>query len=330
MWRIPFGTLRGWPLSDGAPVPMFAYIVKRLIQGVIVLFFVSLLTFFVMYFMPGDPARQMVGQAYVTEQQLDAIRDRWHLNDPWYERYWTWVSNVVQGDFGTSMMRPGVEITSMIGEAAGMTLRLTAISFSISLLIALPVGVIAAVKRYSWFDYLSMLGSTVGVAVPNYWIGLMAIILFSVKLGWLPPYGSAGWKSYLLPVIVLAIDEIAGLARITRGATIEVLGQDFVTTARAKGLMTRTILWRHVVRNTLLPVITIIGYRAAFILSGTIVVETVFAWPGMGRLFYQAITSQDLQVVQAIVLLLTTLVVVANILTDLTYAFIDPRVRITR
>lgn len=309
---------------------MFAYIVKRLIQGVIVLFFVSLLTFFVMYFMPGDPARQMVGQAYVTEQQLDAIRDRWHLNDPWYERYWTWVSNVVQGDFGTSMMRPGVEITSMIGEAAGMTLRLTAISFSISLLIALPVGVIAAVKRYSWFDYLSMLGSTVGVAVPNYWIGLMAIILFSVKLGWLPPYGSAGWKSYLLPVIVLAIDEIAGLARITRGATIEVLGQDFVTTARAKGLMTRTILWRHVVRNTLLPVITIIGYRAAFILSGTIVVETVFAWPGMGRLFYQAITSQDLQVVQAIVLLLTTLVVVANILTDLTYAFIDPRVRITR
>jgi ABC-type dipeptide/oligopeptide/nickel transport system permease component len=309
---------------------MVAYIVKRLIQGVIVLFFVTLLTFFVMYFMPGDPARQMVGQAYVTEEQLDAIRDKWHLNDPWYTRYWTWVSNVVQGDFGTSMMRPGVPITDMIGQAAGMTLRLTAISFTLSLLIALPVGVIAAVKRYSWFDYLSMLGSTVGVAVPNYWIGLMAIILFSVKLGWLPPYGSAGWKSYLLPVIVLSIDEVAGLARITRGATIEVLGQDYVTTARAKGLKNGAILWRHVVRNTLLPVITIIGYRAAFILSGTIVVETVFAWPGMGRLFYQAITSQDLQVVQAIVLLLTTLVVLANILTDLTYAFIDPRVRITK
>jgi ABC-type dipeptide/oligopeptide/nickel transport system permease component len=309
---------------------MASYIIKRLIQGVIVLFLVTLLTFFVMYFMPGDPARQMVGQAYVTEEQLDAIRDRWHLNDPWYTRYWTWVSNVVQGDFGTSMMRPGVEITDMIGQAAGMTLRLTAISFTLSLLIALPVGVLAAVKRYSWFDYLSMLGSTVGVAVPNYWIGLMAIILFSVKLGWLPPYGSGSWKAYILPVIVLSIDEIAGLARITRGATIEVLSQDYVTTARAKGLKNGAILWRHVVRNTLLPVITIIGYRAAFILSGTIVVETVFAWPGMGRLFYQAITSQDLQVVQAIVLLLTTLVVVANIITDLTYAFIDPRVRITK
>lgn len=309
---------------------MLSYLIKRLIQGVIVLFFVTLLTFFVMYFMPGDPARQMVGQAHVTTEQLDAIRDRWHLNDPWYSRYWGWLSNVVQGDFGTSMMRPGVEITSMIGQAAGMTLRLTAISFSLSLLIALPVGIMAAVKRYSWFDYLSMLGSTVGVAVPNYWIGLMAIIFFSVKLGWLPPYGAAGWKSYLLPVLVLSIDEVAGLARITRGATIEVLAQDYVTTARAKGLRNREILWRHVVRNTLLPVITIIGYRAAFILSGTIVVETVFAWPGLGRLFYQAITSQDLQVVQAIVLLLTTLVVVANIITDLTYAFIDPRVRITK
>jgi peptide/nickel transport system permease protein len=307
---------------------MLTYIVKRLLQGVIVLFFVSLLTFFVMYFMPGDPARQMVGQAYVTEVQLDAIRDKWGLNDPWYERYGTWIGNVVTGDFGTSMMRPGMAITTMIGDAASMTLRLTALSFIISLLISIPVGVIAAVRRYTWFDYSSMLGSTLGVAVPNYWIGLMAIVIFSVKLGWLPPYGSDGWRAYLLPVIVLSIEEIAALARITRGATIEVLSQDYVTTARAKGLRSGAILVRHVMRNTLLPVITVIGYRIAFILSGTIVVETVFAWPGLGRLFFQAITSQDLQVVQAIVLLLTTIVVVANILTDLTYAFIDPRVRI--
>ncbi|HWV34623.1 MAG TPA: ABC transporter permease [Thermomicrobiales bacterium] len=307
---------------------MLSYIAKRLIQGVIVLFFVSLLTFFVMYFMPGDPARQMVGQSYVTEEQLDAIRDRWGLNDPWYERYGTWIGNVVTGDFGTSMMRPGMPITTMIGDAGLMTLRLTALSFIISLVIAIPVGVIAAVKRYSWFDYGSMLGSTLGVAVPNYWIGLMAIVIFSVKLGWLPPYGSEGWKAYLLPVIVLSIEEVAALARITRGATLEVLSQDYVVTARAKGLAPRIILIRHVVRNTLLPVITIVGYRVAFILSGTIVVETVFAWPGLGRLFFQAITSQDLQVVQAIVLLLTAIVVIANILTDLTYAIIDPRVRI--
>jgi peptide/nickel transport system permease protein len=307
---------------------MISYIVKRLLQGVIVLFLVSLLTFFVMYFMPGDPARNMVGQGRVTEEQLESIREKWGLNDPWYERYWEWISNVVTGDLGTSMARPGMEITQMIGDAALMTLRLNALSFVISLSIAIPVGILAAVKRYSIFDYVSMLGSTLGVAVPNYWIGLMGIVIFSVQLGWLPPYGSDSWKGYILPVIVLSIEEMAALARLTRGATIEVLGQDYVTTARSKGLSQTVVVTRHVVRNALLPVITLLGFRMAFILSGTIVIESVFAWPGLGRLFYQSITSQDLQVVQAIVLLLTSLVVVMNILTDLTYAFIDPRVRV--
>ena len=307
---------------------MTSYIAKRLLQGVLVLFLVSLLTFFVMYFMPGDPARNMVGQGRVTEFQLEAIRDKWGLNDPWYARYWEWISNVVTGDLGTSMSRPGMAISEMIGDAAAMTLRLNALSFAISLSIALPVGILAAVKRYSIFDYLSMFGSTLGVAIPNYWIGLMGIVIFSVQLGWLPPYGSDSWKGYILPVLVLSIEEMAALARLTRGATIEVLSQDYVTTARAKGLAQRVVVVRHVVRNALLPVITLLGYRMAFILSGTIVIESVFAWPGLGRLFYQSITSQDLQVVQAIVLLLTTLVVIMNILTDLTYALIDPRVRV--
>lgn len=307
---------------------MISYITKRLLQGVLVLFLVSLLTFFVMYFMPGDPARNMVGQGRVTEVQLEAIRDKWGLNDPWYVRYWEWISNVLTGDLGTSMMRPGMEISQMIGDAALMTLRLNALSFVISLCIAVPIGIIAAVKRYSLFDYGSMLGSTLGVAVPNYWIGLMLIMIFSVQLGWLPPYGSDSWKAYILPVIVLSIEEMAALARLTRGATIEVLSQDYVTTARAKGLAQRVVIVQHVVRNALLPVITLLGYRMAFILSGTIVIESVFAWPGLGRLFFQSITSQDLQVVQAIVLLLTAIVVVMNILTDLTYAVIDPRVRV--
>lgn len=307
---------------------MTSYITKRLLQGILVLFLVSLLTFFVMYFMPGDPARNMVGQTRVTEVQLEAIRDKWGLNDPWYQRYWEWISNVVTGDFGTSMSRPGMAISEMIADAALMTLRLNALSFVISLSIAVPVGILAAVKRYSILDYVSMLGSTLGVAIPNYWIGLMGIVIFSVNLGWLPPYGSDSWKGYILPVIVLSIEEMAALARLTRGATIEVLSQDYVTTARAKGLSQRIVVVRHVVRNALLPVITLLGYRMAFILSGTIVIESVFAWPGLGRLFYQSITSQDLQVVQAIVLLLTAIVVVMNILTDLTYAVIDPRVRV--
>jgi peptide/nickel transport system permease protein len=239
------------------------------------------------------------------------------------------MGNLLTGDLGTSMMRPGMTIGQMIGDAASMTVRLNALSFIISLLVAVPVGVLAATKRYSLFDYGSMLGSTLGVAIPNYWIGLMGIVIFSVQLGWLPPYGSESWRGYVLPVIVLSIEEMAALARLTRGATIEVLGQDYVTTARAKGLSQRIVIARHVVRNALLPVVTLLGYRMAFILSGTIVIETVFAWPGLGRLFFQAITSQDLQVVQAIVLLLTSIVVVMNILTDLTYAIIDPRVRVS-
>ena len=307
---------------------MIAYVTKRLLQGVLVLFLVSLLTFFVMYFMPGDPARTMVGQGYVTEETLEAIRDKWGLNDPWYERYGTWIGNILTGDLGTSMMRPGMTIGQMIGDAAKMTLRLNVLSFIISLSLAVPLGILAATRRYSFLDYSSMLGSTLGVAIPNYWIGLMGIVLFSVKLGWLPPYGSDSWKGYVLPVIVLSIEEMAALARLTRGATVEILGLDYVTTARAKGLSARAVTLRHVVRNALLPVITLIGYRMAFILSGTIVIETVFAWPGLGRLFYQAIVGQDLQVVQSIVLLLTSIVVVMNIVTDLTYAVIDPRVRV--
>ena len=307
---------------------MLSYVVKRLLQGGFVLFLVTLLTFVVMYLMPGDPARRMVGQARVTDAQLEAIRERWHLNDSFAERYWAWISNLFTGDLGTSMMRPGVTISQMIGDAAGMTLRLTVLSFVVSLCLAIPIGMLAAMKRYSLFDYISMLGSTLGVAVPNYWIGLMLIIVFSVNLGWVPPYGSDSWKSYILPVLVLSIEEMAALARLTRGATIEVMNQDYVVTARAKGLSRSAIMVRHVIRNALLPIITILGYRIAFILSGTIVIETVFAWPGLGRLFFDAIVQKDLQVVQAIVLLLTGIIVLANIVTDLTYAVIDPRVRI--
>ena len=307
---------------------MVTYLVNRLLQGVFVLFLVSLLTFFVIYFMPGDPARTLVGQARVTEEQLDAIRNKWGLNDPWYERYSEWITNLVTGDLGTSMMRPGQSIGDMIADGASMTVRLNLMSFTISLLVAIPIGVLAAVKRNSVLDYISTLGSTLGVAIPNYWIGVMAIVLFSVKLGWLPAYGADSWKSYILPVVVLSIEEMAAVMRLMRGTTIEVLSQDYVQTARAKGLAQNAILMRHVVRNAMLPVITLLGYRIAFILSGTIVVETVFAWPGLGQLFFDAIANQDLQVVQAIVLLLTSVVVIMNILTDLTYAVIDPRVRV--
>lgn len=307
---------------------MLSYLIKRLLQGGLVLFLVTFFTFTVMFFMPGDPARTMVGQARVTEEQLELIRDKWNLNDGFLERYWSWISNLLTGDLGTSMMRPGQNIGDMISNAAGMTLQLTSLAMLISLAVAIPIGVLAATKRNSALDYLTTLGSTLGVAIPNYWIGIMAIVFFSVNLGWLPPYGADSWKAYILPVLVLSIEEMAAVMRLMRGTTIEVLGQDYVKTAQAKGLKRNLILTRHVVRNAMLPVITLIGYRMAFILSGTIVIETVFSWPGLGQLFFDAITNKDLQVVQAIVLLLTCIVVLMNIVTDMMYAVVDPRVRV--
>jgi peptide/nickel transport system permease protein len=226
------------------------------------------------------------------------------------------------------MMMPGFPIGDLIMDRAGWTIRLTALSALISISLAIPLGVLAAVKRYSFIDYFSTLISTLGVAIPNYFIGIILIVVFAGRLGWLPPFGATSWKHYIMPVGVLAFSELAGIARLTRGTTIEVLSQDYIKTAHAKGLAMNAVILRHVLRNALLPIITLIGYRMAFILSGTIVIETVFSWPGLGQLFFDAITFKDLQLVQAIVLLLTAIVVVMNIVTDLTYGFIDPRVRL--
>jgi peptide/nickel transport system permease protein len=307
---------------------MLSYVTLRLLQGVVVIFLVSITSFIIMQIAPGSPVDIMIGEQQVTQDQIDAITHKWGLDRPWYVQYFTWLGNVFTGDFGQSVIRTGVPVRHMIAEAAPVTLRLNLLSLVVSVAVAVPIGVLAAIKRYSWFDYSSMVGSTLGIALPNYWVGLMLIIVFSLKLGWLPPYGSDTWKSYVLPVSVLATQEMAILARLSRGATAEVFSQDYVTTARAKGLRESFVVGRHVVRNSLLPVVTILGYRIAFILSGTIVVETVFAWPGIGQLFFSSIDRKDYQVVQAIVLLLATIVVVSNIVTDLLYAYIDPRIRI--
>lgn len=306
---------------------MLRYAVVRLLQGIVVIFLVSIATFIIMQLAPGNPVDIMIGEAQVTQAQIDAITKKWGLDRPWYEQYATWLFNVVRGDFGQSVIRTGVPVREMLLEAAPMTIRLNLLALVVAAMVAVPAGIIASVKRYSLFDYASMLGATLGVALPNYWVGLMLIIVFSLQLGWLPPFGSESLRGYILPVLVLAVGEMAVLARLTRGAMMEVLGQDYITTARAKGLRQGAVLRRHAVRNALLPVVTILGYRLAFVLSGTIVVETVFAWPGIGRLFIDSIYRLDYQVVQAIVLLLSTIVVLGNLLTDLAYAYIDPRIR---
>lgn len=307
---------------------MFAYMVQRIVQGVVVLFLVTLLTFGIMQAAPGDPIDLMVGEAQITQEEFDRIRARWGLDRPWYEQYYTWLTNFLRGDLGQSVVRTGVPVHEMLLEAAWPTLQLNVLAMLLATAIAIPAGVFAAVKRYSLFDSTTMIWASAGVALPNFWVGLMLIILFALTLGWLPSYGSGSWKHFIMPVVVLAINEVALLTRLMRGTTLEVMNQDYVNTARAKGLKENSVLVRHIVRNAMLPSVTVLGLRVAFLLSGTIVVETIFAWPGIGQLFITSVNRLDYQVVQAIVVMFTVFVVFANIVTDLIYAVIDPRIRV--
>ena len=306
---------------------MARYIVVRLAQAVLVMFLVSILVFAILHLAPGDPVTLLVGEARMTQEQLDQIRRHWGLDQPLYLQYLSWLGNMLKGDFGTSITMGSLPVGTLLRTSVPATLKLNALAFLLSVLLAVPAGIISAVRRYSLFDHTSMFLSTVGIALPGFWVGLMLIILFSLKLGWLPPFGMESWKSYILPVAVLATEQTALIARIMRSTTLEVMSQDYVTTARAKGLEERFVLLRHIVRNALLPVVTVLGYRLSFLLSGTVVIETIFAWPGIGRLLVNAIFRRDYQIVQTIVFLSASVIVLVNLFTDLLYAYIDPRIR---
>ncbi len=309
---------------------MLRYITLRLLQGALVVFLISILTFVIMRLMPGDPVYLLLGEGRVriSQEQMEAIRSRWGLDRPYHEQYLIWAGNLLRGDFGESLIRTGVPVRQMIFEAIPVTAELNIYALLLALAVSLPVGILAGVRRNSLLDYATAAGSALGIAMPNFWFGLMLIVLFSVVLNWLPPYGLKSWHGYIMPVIVLATEQMAVFTRVMRSSTIEVLNQDYVRTARAKGLAEHVVLLRHAVRNALLPVVTVIGFNIAFLLSGTIVVETVFALPGIGRLFTDSVLRLDYQVVQSLVVILAVLVVVANLLTDLVYAVVDPRIRI--
>jgi peptide/nickel transport system permease protein len=311
---------------------MLRYISVRLFHGAIVILLISVLTFVVMRMMPGDPVYLLMGegQVRITDEQIQAIRARWGLDKSYLEQYLIWAGNMLTGNFGESIIRTGVPVRQMIFEAIPVTAQLNIYSMLLALLISAPMGIWAAVKRNSAVDYASSVVSVLGVATPNFWLGLMLIIVFSLMLGWLPPFGLRSWQGFILPVTVLAIEQMAIFTRVMRSSTIEALKQDYVRTATAKGLPRNAVVLGHAVRNALLPLVTVIGFNIAFLLSGTIVVETVFALPGIGRLFTDSVFRLDYQVVQSLVVVLAVLVVAANLLTDLVYAFIDPRIRISR
>jgi peptide/nickel transport system permease protein len=318
-----------------------SYLTFRIVKGFFVVVLISLLTFVIMRLMPGDPVYMLLGEGQIpiTDEQIAAIRATWGLDRPLPEQFFVWAANLLRGDFGQSLIRAGVPVRQMIFEAIPVTALLNFYALVLAIAVAIPFGIAAAVRRNSWVDYASNVFSALGIATPNFWLALMLIVLFALYvprwvgdlplIGRIPPFGLRSWQGWILPVIVIATEEMAVLMRITRGTVLELLPQDFVRTARSKGLAERAVLYRHVVSNAMLPVVTVIGFRIAFILSGTIIVENVFALPGIGRLFVDSVLRLDYQVVQSLVVVFAVLVVVVNLLTDLVYALVDPRIRIS-
>ncbi len=313
---------------------MNGFLAKRLVALVLTLLAASLVVFLVLEVLPGDPASLILGTS-AREDTLAALRHQMGLDRPVWLRYLSWVYGLVKGDFGTSYTY-NVPVAELIGERVVVSLPLAIMAILLSTLIAIPTGVMAAARRGKAADTTLMGASQLGMALPNFWLGILLILLFSVTLHWLPAGGFAGWDAgvgralatLLLPALALALPQAAILARVTRSAVLETLGQDYVRTALAKGLTGTVALWRHALPNALIPVVTIIGLQFSFLLAGTVIIENVFTLPGLGRLVFQAIEQRDLIVVEDLVVLLAGSVIVVNFAVDMLYAVLDPRVRL--
>jgi peptide/nickel transport system permease protein len=312
---------------------MTAYLLKRLLIGIATLLVASVVVFSVLEILPGDPALLMLGMN-ATPEALDTLREQMGLDQPILVRYLSWVTGLLTGDFGNSYTYSS-PVIDLIAERAVVSLPLAVIALLLSTAIAIPVGIFAAARRGRAADASVMGVTQFGVAVPNFWFALLLIYIFAVWLRLVPAGGFPGWnsgiwpgiKSLILPAIALALPQAAILARVTRSAMLDVLGEDYIRTARAKGMPRRKVLWRHALRNAMIPVLTILGLQFAFLLAGTIIIENVFYLPGLGRLVFQAITQRDLIVVEGVVMLLVASVILVNLLVDLAYAVVDPRLR---
>jgi peptide/nickel transport system permease protein len=303
-----------------------AYLLRRLAQTVLVLFGVSILSFGTL-FLTGDPTMLMASESW-NQQQVEAFRHQMGFDRPWIVQYLDFLTRAVHGDFGVSL-RQQQPTLALIADRLPATLQLAAASMAIAICVGVPVGVAAATRRNSIWDNLLMLGGLLGQSIPVFWLGLLMIMVFAVGLGWFPVAGTGGPQYLVLPALTLGLFSTAYIARMTRSSMLEVLGRDYVRTARAKGLGGKRVIVGHALRNALIPLVTVIGLQFGALLGGAVITETIFAWPGVGRLTIQAIQSKDLPLVQACVLFLAMIFVFANLVVDLLYAYLDPRIRLT-
>lgn len=305
---------------------MGRYILRRLLWMIPVVLGVTILVFTIMFFIPGDPVKMMLG-VEATPDDIAAYRQELGLNDPYLVRLGRFVGDIVlHFDFGESWVYH-TPVTKELFSRLPRTLTIAAICIGMQILIGIPLGIIAAVNQNGWGDRISMFIALFGISMPNFWIALMLVLLFAVKLDWLPPYGIGGLKYYILPCIANAFPGIATQARQTRSSMLEVIRSDYITTARAKGMPEWKILLKHALPNALLPVITIIGNGMGMLLAGTVVIESIFSIPGVGMYLVGGINTRDYAIVQSSVIFLAFAFTLIMLLVDLAYAFIDPRIK---
>lgn len=304
---------------------MLNYFLKRLLGLIPTLLIVAVLVFLFVHMLPGDPARLAAGQD-ADEQTIELVRKELGLDKPLPQQFVSYFGHLVQGDFGTSM-RTRRPVATEIGERFMPTLLLTLASMSWAVVFGMAIGITSAVYRNRWPDRLGMTIAVSGISFPAFALGMLLMQVFSVQLGWLPTVGADSWKHYILPSLTLGAAVAAVMARFTRASFVEVIQEDFVRTARAKGLNERTVIAKHALRNALIPVVTMMGLQFGFLLGGSIVVEAVFNWPGLGRLLVDAVTQRDYPVIQTLVLLFSLEFILINLVVDLLYGFINPTIR---
>lgn len=303
---------------------MTEYILQRLVQALLIAILISLTTFLLL-FVAKDPARALAAPD-ASPADIQLLRERYGLDRPVPEQYLRWAARAVRGDFGNSLYSQQ-PVSRLIVPRIVATFQLAGVSILLTVMMAVPLGVLAAVRRGSFADLLASALAVAGQAMPIFWFGLMLIILFSVQLGWLPVSGRGTWRHLVMPSITLAVSVLPLTMRLTRSAMLDVIAQDYVRTATAKGLQRRTVVWKHAARNAATPVVLALGMQFGALLGGTVVTETVFAWPGIGDLAVVSVNTADLPVVQAIVLFAAGVVVLSNLLADVVVGLLDPRVR---
>jgi len=300
------------------------YIIRRILWTIPVLLTVILFSFLLMKAIPGGPFTREVS---LPQQIVDNLNEKYGLDDPWYIQYARYIYHAVQGDLGVSMTQRGRTVTSIVGNAFPVSMQLGLGSFTLALIIGVPLGVIAALRHNSWADYLAIFVASIGWAIPVIIIAPLLIYFFSVRWRWFPAFGWGDTERMVLPIIALGTGFTAYFARLTRSAMLETLQQDYVRTAKAKGLPWGKVVWRHVLRNSLIPVVTQAGPLLGFLVTGSFLTEYIFSIPGMGRYFVDSVTNRDYSIVLGLAVILSAVIVFANLVVDILYGFLDPRIR---